>query len=258
MGVLGGEDIPCQRYTTRRPTSLSKTNGEDSELLRELLLNKLANLLIIGPCSHKMGTNYRIFNRPCRELSNFTTMLEQPGFKCLDLALFVGGKDDSVWTPFKDSHYHSALSKCADLEHFLFRTDRGIYATEDLSMEHFTSLLSPFPVYNWSKLRHFALSSFPVVQSDILDLLDTTPATLRTVELSQLLFIKNRENYNSLLTGMRDTLGWKDRAVENWPQVRKPSAMLNAYMEQAVSNHLYGDGENPMQVGPGREMYFSG
>ncbi|KAM5444472.1 hypothetical protein MaudCBS49596_007995 [Microsporum audouinii] len=36
---------------------------------------------------------------------------------------------------------------------------------------------------------------------------------------------------------MRDTLDWKDRAVENWPQVtfwvRKPSAMLNAYMEQA-------------------------
>ncbi|KAM5448805.1 hypothetical protein McanMca71_004483 [Microsporum canis] len=187
--------------------------------------------LIIDPCSHKMGINYRIFNGPCRELSNFTTMLEQPGFKCLDLALFVGGKDDSVWTPFNDSHYHSALSKCADLEHFLFHTDRGIYATEDLSMEHFTSLLSLFPC---------------------------TSATLRTVELSQLLFIKNGENYNTLLTGMRDTLDWKDRAVENWPQVRKPSAMLNAYMEQAVSNYLYGDGENPMQVGPCREMYFSG
>ncbi|KAM5437191.1 hypothetical protein MferCBS31731_005608 [Microsporum ferrugineum] len=151
-----------------------------------------------------MGINYRIFNGPCRELSNFTTMLEQPGFKCLDLAL-------ALLVPYGSRH----LCNRGPVH--------GAY--------HFPPV--SFPVYKWSKLRHFALSSFHVVQSDILDLLDTTPATLRTVELSQLLFIKNWENYNSLLTGMRDTLGWKDSAVENWPQVtfwvRKPSAMLNAY-----------------------------
>ncbi|EFR05103.1 hypothetical protein MGYG_08112 [Nannizzia gypsea CBS 118893] len=218
--------------------------------------------LIVDPCSHKTGINYHIFNGPCRELSDFTTILEQPGFKRLDLPLFVGGRDDSVWPPFKDSHYHSALSRCADLEHFSFRTDRGIFATENLSMEHFTSLLSLFPIDKWSKLRHFTLSSIPVVQSDILDLLAAMPSTLRTVELSQLLFISDRENYRSLLTGMRDTLDWKQRAVEDRPQVtfwvKKPSAMLNAYMEQAVNRYLYDDGENPMQVGPGREVYFSG
>lgn len=218
--------------------------------------------LIIDPGCHKTGINYRIFNAPCRELSNFTSMLEQPGFKRLDLALFVGGKDDSVWMPFRDSHLHSAFSRCPDLEHLSFRTDRGIFATEELSMEHFTSLLSLFPVHKWSKLRHFALSSFPVVQSDILDLLEAMPPTLRTVELSQLLFIKHGEHYSSLLTGMRDTLDWKERAIEDRPQVtfwvRKPSAMLNEYMKHAVSNYLYGDGENPMQLGPGREVYFRG
>ncbi|DAA79027.1 TPA_exp: Uncharacterized protein A8136_2812 [Trichophyton benhamiae CBS 112371] len=218
--------------------------------------------LVIDPGNLKTGINYNIFNTPCRELSNFTTMLEQPGFKRLDLTLFVGGNEDIVWTPFKDSHYHSAFSKCPDLEHITFGTDRGIYATEELSMEHFTSLLSLFPVQKWSKLRHFGLSSFPVVQSDIIDLLDAMPLTLRTVELTGLLFINDGENYNSLLTAMRDTLNWKERAVGDRPQVtfwtKSSVNMLHAHMQKTVSNYLYGDGENPMKVGPDRKMYFSG
>ncbi|KAF3897969.1 F-box domain-containing protein [Trichophyton interdigitale] len=217
--------------------------------------------LVIDPGNLKTGINYNIFNAPCRELSNFTTMLEQPGFKRLDLTLFVGGKEDLVWTPFKDSHYHSTFSKCPDLEHITFGTDRGFYATEELSMDHFTSLLSLFPVQKWSKLRHFGLSSFPVVQSDIINLLDAMPLTLRTVELTGLIFINDGENYNSLLTAMRDTLDWKERAVEDRPRVAfwtNTSNMLHAYMEQTVSSYLYGDGENPMRVGPGRRMYFSG
>ncbi|KAM5484921.1 hypothetical protein McanCB56680_002437, partial [Microsporum canis] len=220
--------------------------------------------LVIDTTGLNTGVNYHIFNTPCRESFDLDTLLRQPGFRHLDLNLFVGWEKDDVWLPFRHCLLHSCLSQCSDLEYISFRTNRGIYATDDLSMDHFIPLQSIFPVEKWPRLKHFALSSFPVVQSDLLALLAGLPPTLRSVELSQLLFIDEEECYTSLLEQMRNTLHWGDRPEEERPRVsfwpRQPSGMphIYAWMENSVENFLYGGGENPMHRGPGRRMYFSG
>ena len=111
-----------------------------------------------------------------------------------------------------------------------------------------------FPVEKWSRLRHFGLSNFIVVEDDVLGFLGQLPPSVRSLELSFLLLIKGVRfgTYYSLLTRMRDSnvLNWRGRPVEKRPRVSicvefGPVTGRYICLHEEVDEFLYSEGENP-------------
>ncbi|KAI2469995.1 hypothetical protein F4781DRAFT_201683 [Annulohypoxylon bovei var. microspora] len=203
------------------------------------------------------GLSCRIFDEPCDEYNDFVALLRTPGFRRLDLDLLVGGQEHRGWASFRNGHLRHALGE-ADLEHISLRT--GVVPNPDAnalvrgsggSMEHHIPLRSIFPTEKWPRLRHFGLSGFLVQQADVLSLLATLPATLRSVELSFFYFLDHGGNYMSLLEDMRDTLGWRERPAHARPRVavgvhlHQPRAGRAIWIGGEVDAFLYGGGRNP-------------
>jgi hypothetical protein len=213
--------------------------------------------LVIDVNHHLSGINCTVFSEPCVEYDNLLSILRRHGFRRLDLALMVGdqgfGED---WSALRSGYLRRALSQAPDLEHISLRTDE-CDTDPDWSQDparHFVPLNTIFPVDNWQCLRHFGLSQFLVRQGDLLSTLATLPATLRSVELSHLVFLQG--NYRDLLADMRDTLSWRTRGRNERPKVilaitKSPGTELNIWVDKEVNGFLYEDGTNPFKSSVG-------
>ncbi|KUI66086.1 hypothetical protein VM1G_11418 [Cytospora mali] len=119
-----------------------------------------------------IGINSTIFEKPCAEYNNLATLLRQPGFERIDLALAVGGQEHTGWASLRGGWSRRALAGATDLKHL----DR-----------HFVPLRMVFPVDRWSHLSHFGLGHFIVKLPDLTSVLGALPG-LRSIELVGLLF----------------------------------------------------------------------
>lgn len=216
------------------------------------------------------GLNCHIFDQPCDEYDNLVAILQQLGFRRIDLALIVLGIENENWRSFRNGYLGRALGRATELEHVSLTTDvcanpdfRGRDRHGGGSIECFIPLRSIFPVDKWPNLRHFGLSRFLVQQADVLALLAALPETLRSVELNFLMFLDDGGTYRDLTDDMRQTFGWHKRAVAARPSVsialdvrRTPTGGRAIWVAKEVHGFLYGDGPNPFRHvwGPNRVL----
>ena len=205
------------------------------------------------------GINCFIFedgNSP--EYNDFCCILGQPGFRRLDLSMFVNGSRWKIFEAYKIGFLHKALAGASGMEHVhLHNTleigEPGLPARilEVTKEEHFVSLFTMFPIESWPNLRHFALTQILVLQSDLISFLGSLPAATRSIELNMLMFVGDG-SYHDLLTGMRDKLDWRRRPKRDQPRVVMttprdfPDVLgVLVWVEHAVNDFIYGEGENP-------------
>jgi F-box domain len=209
------------------------------------------------------GLNCRVFDQPNEELNYLVTLLRQPGFSHLDLALIADRQYNSEqgWSSIRSGYLKRALGEASDLRHVSLRftisydqlTDWGSLESVQYA-EHFIPLRTIFPIDTWKNLQHFGLSGFLVRVDDLLSVLAALPNTLRSVELSFLYFTGENGDYYHLLEAMHDTLDWRDRAVDERPvaTIHVPETVEHRYlcMDAVVSKFLYGQGPNPFHRQP--------
>lgn len=124
--------------------------------------------------------------------------------------------------------------------------DLPYYSTSD---KKFIFLRKVFPLDVWTRLHHFQLSRFPVHQADLISCLKALPNTLRSVELSFLLFLEG--NFRDLVAEIRNKLEWHKRRVEERPRVRiglrytPHTQRRGIWADIPVNRFLYHDGPNP-------------
>ncbi|KAJ5815014.1 hypothetical protein N7474_006791 [Penicillium riverlandense] len=234
---------------------VTRVLAEEEHNVSELILN--ANQL-------PTGINCTIFDDPCKEYDNFATVLKHPGFRRLDLALIIGGieREELNWSSFRNGRLRQALSVAKDIEDIRLHTtvisDPYFDGTTEVgagSLRHFIPLQSIFPIEKWSKLRHFELSRFLVVQSDVISLLSVLPETLRSVQLSWLKFLDDGGTWYSFLAEMRkkirENVLWPDRDTASRPKVTIGVSTFHiragrgVWLEKEVQDFLYGEGEHP-------------
>jgi hypothetical protein len=212
--------------------------------------------LIINVNYLNTGLNCRLFEQPASEdYENLVALLRRPGFSRLDLALLTEGQQDKGWSAFRNTNLRRAIGNATDLQHISLRSevDYGLFLNTmatNTHAEHFVPSRTIFPIDKWHKLRHFGLSNFLVRLDDLLPLLVLLPRSLRSVELSFLVFLGGSGNYKDLLDEMRRTLDWRDRPAEERPRVtihHKIGRDESRYvcMSDAASGFLYGDETNP-------------
>lgn len=160
------------------------------------------------------GLNAHIFNEECTEQRNLASALRKPNFRRLDLALAVGGLENQGWQAFRSGCLRRTLAEAPGLEHIRLTTDLVDKPDENYVLP----LRDIFPIDSWARLSHFGLSRFHVRQDDLLSFLAALPSTLRSVELSFLIWLDGG-NYRDLLDGMRDQLRWRERPAEQRPRV---------------------------------------
>lgn len=228
------------RYQWRGFMIVIRTLARQAHHISELLIDE--NRL-------PTGLNSTMFNYALDDYDDLKTLIQQPGFSRLDLAVIV----DDDWSPFRSGLFHDALAEARDLQHLDLRTT---FAPDTIpgnfsSLAHFIPLQTIFPAVQWSKLRHFALSRFLIVQSDIVSFLAALPETLCTVELGFLRFLDNSGNWRGLLTDMRDTLRWHERDRVARPSVTigldptSPEIGRSIWIEREIDEFLYAGGPNP-------------
>lgn len=200
------------------------------------------------------GVNCRIFDEPCPEYHNLVALVQQPGFRRLDLSLLVGMQQYMGWSAFRSGHLRAALASGTDLQHVSLYTD----VLHDIAVdgpEPFIPLTTIFPIDRWPRLRHFGLSRFLVMQADVMALLAALPSTVRSVELSFLHFLDGGGRYRTLLEHMRAELGWRDRPATQRPRVsigieeQCPVPGRATWVDDEVAEFLYADGPNPFDGG---------
>jgi hypothetical protein len=212
------------------------------------------------------GLNCRVFDQPNEEYNNIVTLLRQPGFSYLDLALIADGqyRDWQEWSSIRSGYLKRALGVSSDLRHISLRFTIDYGQLRDWGSGgrtkyagHFFPLRTIFPIDMWKNLQHFGLSGFLVRVDDLISVLAALPSTLRSVELSFLYFTGEKGNYDHLLEAMHETLDWRDRAVDERPVVtiHVPESMGYHYwcMDAAVSKFLYHQGPNPFYRAPHSE-----
>ncbi|KAJ6024209.1 hypothetical protein N7540_005006 [Penicillium herquei] len=152
-----------------------------------------------------------IFDDPCEEYDNLSTILKRPGFRQLNLALAIRGIEERTqnWRSLSNGRLHQALGEASSLEKTSLYT-AGIVsygeAKEAPDYSPVVPLETIFPFDKWPKFRHFELSRFFINQSDILSCLSRLPETLESVKLSFLVFVdngKNGDKWHPFLTEMR-------------------------------------------------------
>lgn len=184
----------------------------------------------------RTGINCRIFdsdgqtNNP--EYCNLRTIVQQPGFKRLELALYVTEQNEAGWVSFLgpagidaemgENSLFRLLSAAKDLEHFSLSTNLNPTSLQHLehlgesgtSDEHYAPLYKFLPYNEWSNLRHFGLSRFLINVVDLTVTLSNLPKTVRSIELSFLMFTTSTCGSDQILvsTGYSDVLSFmKDR-----------------------------------------------
>ncbi|KAH7108622.1 hypothetical protein B0J13DRAFT_579688 [Dactylonectria estremocensis] len=224
--------------------------------------------LILDAHQLNTGLHCRIFDQPCAEQDDLAALIRRPGFRRLDLSLSVGGQEGDRWCSYRSGHMRRILANAADLEHISLRTNvvgnpehrRGEWnrlprSNDEISggtMDHFNPLHAIFPVEKWQRLHHFGLSGSLVTQDDVFSFLSTLPGTVRSVELSFLMFLDHGGNYRDLLYDMREKLGWRKRPAHERPRVTievdmpgKRQDGRSVSVSDDVHSFLYGESVNP-------------
>jgi hypothetical protein len=203
----------------------------------------------------EMGLNSRVFEKENRTLSDFEAVLARPDFAHLQLDLMV----DPHYTQadvFRSGLLKRALARAScgqGLKSLSLRTNIDMYTTID-ECDWYVPLTTIFTPTSYSRLQHFGLARFYVEQDDLLALLASMPKTLRSVELSMLEFMGEKDSYRTLLWGIRDTLGWKEReprptlVVSTDLSNPKPGQAL--WLEHELYSFLYENGSNPFGNDP--------
>ncbi|KAJ5198009.1 uncharacterized protein N7498_007126 [Penicillium cinerascens] len=195
------------------------------------------------------GINYLIFERPCEEYNHFTTIMKRPGFRRLDISLFTGTSGIYSWAGFRSGYFLKAISMAKELTHIHLSTtfDDGS-SMGDPPMP----LKEVFPIEKWPKLYHLGLSRFSVNTSELIDLLNLAPASLRSIKLEFLEFPNDELRLSGLLGRMREELNWAERDQPLTPTVTIAMegyyGMPGRFVEvtDEVANFLYGSGEIPV------------
>ncbi|KAM0174026.1 hypothetical protein ACHAPF_006368 [Botrytis cinerea] len=209
--------------------------------------------LIIDVRELETGLSCRIFDEPCEEYNNLVHLIQQPGFRRIDLALLADGQYYDDWSSFRSGHLKRMFEAAPDLEHVSLRiaADYGqIYPDFE---QNRIPLQTIFPVDRWRKLQYFGLSNSIVDGPDLLSLLGALPTTLRFVELSFLEFVGDRGNYRDIFHDIRDTLDWRGRAADERPKLiihvhgssMRHTPMRYQCVDDQANGFIYGDKENP-------------
>ncbi|EGX87826.1 hypothetical protein CCM_09448 [Cordyceps militaris CM01] len=227
--------------------------------------------LVVDVHGLNTGLNPHLFAQPGDDYAHFATILSQPGFRRLDLPLMLGGLVAERWACLVGGCFRALLAKARDLAHFRLAGDAddggddAAVVVPPGSTRH-CPLARILPVSRWRRLRHFGLYRVPVQTEDVLAVLAALPESVRSVELSFLLFVEGEgASYRRLLEEMKARLRWGARRVEDRPQVRiglpvrgdeQPGRGL--WLEKEVSAFLYGHGRNPFPSGACRAEYGMG
>ncbi|KAJ5566847.1 hypothetical protein N7535_006153 [Penicillium sp. DV-2018c] len=215
--------------------------------------------LVLPSNSNPTGINCTIFDEPSEVSNDFVTLLKKPGFRRLDIALFVDdGRDEDVETcrrSLLNGRLRRTLGEAQEMEEFSLRKapNSKLSRTNPLIL-----LKSVVPVEQWSKLRHFAISGFVISQDDCVSFLQTLPKSVRSIELSMLRF-SGKGNWYSMLEEIRrkvleGTL-WGDRDAAARPKITigesySPLHAIRTYgrghwIEKEVEDFSYGEEQNP-------------
>jgi hypothetical protein len=176
--------------------------------------------------------------------------MERPGFQSLHLSLLTG--TSGYWEGFESGLSCQAMSPAKELTHVHLSTtfDNGsssIMKDPPIPLEDF------LPVKEWRNLSHLALSRFIVGTSELMDIFQLAPSSLRYLDLELIQFPFDDELRSTcLLQRMREKLDWPKRD-------QLPKLMVRITMEghriwpgrfvklsDEVASFLYGSGENPL------------
>ena len=200
------------------------------------------------------GLNAHIFDEECAEQRDLVAVLCRPNFQRLDLALAVGGLEHYGWRAFRSGCLRRTLAAAPALTHVSLVTDliddpEFRPNNQPPGDRNFIPLHDIFPVDTWAHLSHFRLSRFLVRQGNLFSFIEALPGTLRSLELSFLIFLDG--NYRDLVADIRNQLGWHDRPADERPHVaigmRDPLNNPNRgiWAEGLVDAFLYHDAPNP-------------
>ncbi|KAK6065434.1 hypothetical protein SCUP234_12552 [Seiridium cupressi] len=197
------------------------------------------------------GLNCHVFDSSNEEYDNLVKIFQRPGFSRIDLALLAEGQQYQGWSSFRNGHLKSALGQATDLRRFSLQNQVVQDQFYEENDKNFVPLKTLLPVEKWHKLRHFGLLNFLVKQDDLLALLASLPTSVRSVELGFFRFL-DRKSFKDLLDGMRKTLDWGSRPVNERPVVtilcvEYATKLPWRYMwaQDAVNDFLYRGAVNP-------------
>ncbi|KAI0459240.1 hypothetical protein F5B21DRAFT_527033 [Xylaria acuta] len=190
----------------------------------------------------RTGLNCRFFEKPCQTLTNLEMVLGRASFESLHLDLMVHHDD------FQAHVFDHNL-----LKRVLAGTARG----QGLKKLALGASVAPWGFYvpletiygpnNLRRLEHFNLSRLLVKEKDLLALLARMPLSIRTIELSFLDFLEG--NYQSLLSQIKDTLGWQNRDPRPLMSIGADTQLddhgVAIWAENEVYSFLYEGGVNP-------------
>ncbi|EHK45633.1 hypothetical protein TRIATDRAFT_40425 [Trichoderma atroviride IMI 206040] len=194
------------------PWEDEKTRWRGFNLVTKILAEGRHNVVEYEIDGHHLGTglNCRIFDDRCNEYDAFVLVLCLPGFKKLQLSLFVDGQQRLGWPALRNGLLRNALAEATQLEHVSIATGRF-----DHAWEYEPPGLGRFlPIECWPKLQHFELWHVDVHLADLLSVVSQLPDGLLSLQLNSLHMCSGC--YRELLDQMRDRLHW----CEQRPQAR--------------------------------------
>ncbi|KAK8021912.1 hypothetical protein PG990_007050 [Apiospora arundinis] len=202
------------------------------------------------------GLNARVFEKPCRALADFTTIITRPSFQKLHLDLLVRGQDQHGWPAFTSGHLARALS-VAQLTSLSIRTDVAD-GMSDTGEDRMLPLETIFRPESLARLHHFCVSGFFVREDNLIQLLARLPhSSLKTAEVSFLQFDRKGtvgvlpngnkeyirdESLGHLLNRIRDELLWQNASLTIGANSRKYEGRA---IWVNVDDFLYRGGKNP-------------
>lgn len=218
------------------------------------------------------GLNCRIFDRPCEDYDNFVSLIRRPKLTRLDLVLFADGHWNHEWSSFRSGLLKSALSAASsNIVHFSLQVnveyelarmfEPGTFTLHD--RENLVPLCDILPDIKekWPNLRHFGLSGLLVHQDELLKVLANLPRSVRSVELSHLAFLEDKDyEYEEMLFDIRDKLGWARLAETERPILTvhqdsgNPLNLSYACWDKAVNDFIYRGGRNPFIIPGSNEI----
>ncbi|KAK7991127.1 hypothetical protein PG990_015407 [Apiospora arundinis] len=209
------------------------------------------------------GLNIRVFEEPCRALTDFTALVAHPAFQHLHLDLLIGAQERSGWPAFTRGHLARALS-AAQLHSLSIQTDA--FADESEWASFCVSLRTVCPPASLAAVRHFALGGFCVREDDLLQTLAALPrAFLQTVRLRDVSLVPQEGDGDDVngtarfcrfLERVRDELQW--RGVKLTIGVPPGWEMAGLTLWVDVDDFLYRGGPNPFELERSTPVVISG
>ena len=199
------------------------------------------------------GLNARIFEHPNEDLNHFTTIISKPGFTHLNLTLYMGEHYECyrLGGVFGRGLLGEALKNAQDLKSIEIGGPDGPIGSGPPIQGPFFPFHAVFPVDHWPKLEHFGLFGVVVEKQELLDVLDSLPATVRTVKLGRLFINGCTKGWFDLLDEMREKLGWWRRKIVprlTIVTVDENGALISGHshwFEEEVNIYLKGGLSNP-------------